>query len=705
MRYILYGVTIVMLFVSNTNAASEVPEIRSRGYVELFVFMALCVACIVVWNTPKKAKWNKKEIRKLQEQAASKPKLERVETYPTMEKAASRLREIATQFDDPRFEIFFTMSPLLVSKSTNSRTTGGPGTLRIGRSKFAVEYINPRSRTREPQKIVKSWGTVIGAAPNQFELYLKESVLEFKPQNMEDHLVLSSFWQLFSTEITSSPIELAQPGISNLGHKLRTVAQYIDENKKAIFDSKGAIDVDKIHFGVKSKQKSQIEKLAMPDVGSKIEGYVLSRQLGEGGFGKVFEAVNSKDKNQKMAFKFMKIPKHVVDRVGQVKPGSPEYHRIAEKFISEAKTSLNFTNKAYVMSAHHYGMEPWPWIAFPLAGGSVQGLIDAGKINENMWWNLAHDLLSGLMSIHDEGLIHLDIKPDNLIQMDDRYMILDLGLAHTKGYEYKLGGTPGFQAPEVLAMADGDTEASALPFEADVYSAGVTLLWAALPASYRRLLLGLELPELPILLENTNLPDDARDLVSRMLTQNPKRRGSASDLLFLVKEHIDIEEKINQIEQASRVYDRDAAENLEKGDYAKMDKKIPGPISSWGFVERELSVLLHEVKPAFFAFNLNLSGTNKKIYFQALYVGDGWVLECESDQFGNVKLTKEQINRLLHLGWSAPSDSSPNFEKMIDGSDARAMAVQFTTALEQGYMILPTSIKSVRITAQNRNAY
>jgi serine/threonine protein kinase len=694
-----------MLFVSNTDASSEDPEIRSRGYVEIFLFLALCLACIVVWNIPKKAKWNKKEIRKLQEQAASKPKVERLETYPTMEKAASRLREIATQFDDPRLEIFFTMSHLLVSKSTNSRTTGGMGTLRIGRSKFAVQYVNPRSRTREPQKIVKSWATVIGAAPNQFELYLKESVLEFKPQNIEDHLVLSSFWQLFSTEFTSSPIELAQPGNSNLGHKLRTVAQYIDENKKVIFDSKGAIDVDKIQFDVKSKEKNKIEKLTMPDVGSKIEGYVLSRQLGEGGFGKVFEAVNSKDKNQKMAFKFMKIPKHVVDRVGQVKPGSPEYHRLAAKFVLEAKTSLNFASKAYVMSARDYGMEPWPWIAFPLAGGSVQGLIEAGKIDEKMWWNLAHDLLSGLMSIHDEGLIHLDIKPDNLLQMDDRFIILDLGLAHTKRYEYQLGGTPGFQAPEVLAMVDGDSAVASIPFEADLYSAGVTLLWAALSGNFRRLLLGLEQPELLTLLENAKIPKNAQDLVARMMNQSPKKRGSASELLFLVKDHIDIEQKINQIELASRIYDRDAAENLEGGERAILDKKIKGPLSSWAFIEEELRVLLQDVKPAFFAFNLKLSGPTKRLYFQALYVGGGWVLECESDQFENVKFDQRNVKKLLNLGWSAPSDSSPNFEKMLDGSDPKAMAVQFATALEQGYGISSSTIESVKITAQNENAY
>jgi hypothetical protein len=42
---------------------------------------------------------------------------------------------------------------------------------------------------------------------------------------------------------------------------------------------------------------------------------------------------------------------------------------------------------------------------------------------------------------------------------------------------------------------------------------------------------------------------------------------------------------------------------------------------------------------------------------------------------------------------------------MLDGTDPKAMAVQFTTALEQGYGISSSSIESVRITAQNKNAY
>lgn len=705
MRYILYGVTTVMLFVSNTDAASEVPEIRSRGYVELFVFMGLCLACIVVWNTPKKAKWNKKEIRKLQEQAASKPKVERVETYPNMEKAAQRLREIATRFDDPRCDDFFRMDNLTVARSTNSRTAEGPGRLVIARGRIEVDYINLRSKNREPKKVVKNWSGVQWVSPDQFQIYTKEAAFDFSPKSVEDHLVLSAFWQLFGENFVPNTVQFENSGNSNLGEKLRAVADYIDKNRKAISESKGSLDVRKIKFDLTPKKKNISQNFTIPEVGAKIEGFILTKELGEGGFGKVFEAQKANDRNVKMAFKLMKIPNAVVEQLGEVKPGSPAYHKLAEEFISEAKTSLNFANKAYVMNAEHYGLEPWPWIAFPLAGSSVQSLIDSGNVTERIWWDLAHDLLSGLMSIHDEGIIHLDIKPDNIMRMDDRYMILDLGLAHTQGYEFKLGGSPGFQAPEVLELSSTRNFNSPVPFEADIYSAGVTLLWAALPAFFRDILRGVGSIELLSLLEKAKISQEAKSLIRRMMNENPKRRGNASELLFSIKDYIDIEEKIKQIEIASRRYDRDAAEKLEGGEYSKLDKKIKGPINTWGFIEKELKVLLLDVKPAFFAFNLKLSEPTRSVYFQAIYVGGGWVLECESDQFENVKFNQRNVKKLLDLGWSAPSDSSPNFEKMLDGTDPKAMAVQFTTALEQGYGIRSSTIQSVRITAQNKNAY
>jgi len=57
----------------------------------------------------------------------------------------------------------------------------------------------------------------------------------------------------------------------------------------------------------------------------------------------------------------------------------------------------------------------------------------------------------GLAAIHERGLVHRDIKPDNIIVRDDgTAVIVDFGLAHTESITI-VGGTPRYIAPEVRA--------------------------------------------------------------------------------------------------------------------------------------------------------------------------------------------------------------------------------------------------------------
>jgi serine/threonine protein kinase len=84
----------------------------------------------------------------------------------------------------------------------------------------------------------------------------------------------------------------------------------------------------------------------------------------------------------------------------------------------------------------------------------------------------ARALVSGLAAIHAAGIVHRDIKPDNLIRMDDGRLVLsDFGLA-TNPSEAPimtvLVGTPTYMAPEVV-MGDPATPQS------DVWALGVVL--------------------------------------------------------------------------------------------------------------------------------------------------------------------------------------------------------------------------------------
>lgn len=90
-------------------------------------------------------------------------------------------------------------------------------------------------------------------------------------------------------------------------------------------------------------------------------------------------------------------------------------------------------------------------------------------------WQIA----AGIASIHDSGLIHRDIKPNNMkLDKEDVVKIFDFGLARNEGTEAKtLGfvGTHGFAAPELYG-----TGTVVFSKEVDVYAFGMTAIHLAL---------------------------------------------------------------------------------------------------------------------------------------------------------------------------------------------------------------------------------
>jgi len=148
-------------------------------------------------------------------------------------------------------------------------------------------------------------------------------------------------------------------------------------------------------------------------------------------------------------------------------------------------------------------------------------------------------LCDALAYMHEKGVVHRDLKPENILleskAPDAPIKVADFGLARmvsTNDMMKTACGTPGYVAPEVLQNKGYSSGA------VDVWSSGVILyiLLCGFPPFYEE--------ELPALFDQIlkgrydfpspwwdNVSEDAKDLVRKMLTVDPKKRISAADVL------------------------------------------------------------------------------------------------------------------------------------------------------------------------------
>lgn len=641
------------------------------------------------------------------------PKLSKPKYPPTAENAARRLRAIATAYEDTKVTDFFVLNNIAVTRNTNSTHVRGPGMLVVQRNGIYAANYNPRAQNPKPKEYKKPWSQIVGVTPKSFDLYFSDlTSLEFEPLNAEDFLVLSAFWQVFNDALNGFSDLMRNPSQSGLGNRLREVAQYIDTHRGEC--ANGALDVNAVlgepEFALVSKPN---ESFSTQNVGSLIEGWRLKKRLGEGGFGEVFLAENAEDPTQLAAIKLMKVDKKVA-------PGSPEFMRSADLFLNEGERSLNFGDCAFVLSATGLDMHPWPWIRYPfIAGSTAESLVIERRMTWDKWWNLAHDLLAGLDAIHAEGLIHKDIKQDNVMQTSDRFVILDLGISAVAGYEHfeSLGFYPPHLSSEVL---EGWTKSQQKMLESfspksDVFAAGLTLYWVLTgrnpwPISQNnqwstegRLAVMKSQP-----IDFFDLPADVVHLLSQMLELNPKKRPNARTLLFEIAPHVDIDLKLKQMDEAWEQWLERAGESEEESTVAVegiFDFQKSGPFETWNEFEELIRKAVEDLRPSYFVLSVEFYGNQEMRYIQAMYGSGGWSAECVADTFDGQELTDAEKIRFISLGWSPPTSSDPNFSRNVDGTDAKDLQKLFVSAFEEGYLFKPSDIKELSLRAKDQGAY
>lgn len=208
--------------------------------------------------------------------------------------------------------------------------------------------------------------------------------------------------------------------------------------------------------------------MTSPAPGSTLGPYRVERQLGSGGMGVVYEAVDTQ-LERRVALKV--ISPHLAD--------DPLFR---ERFVREARGQASL-DSAHVVTVHAFGEQDGRlYIASQLIpDGDLGGLLTRGGAPP---LDLAVDLMaqvaSGLADAHAAGIAHRDIKPANVLlrRRDSGWhaYLADFGIARQVGDDQQLTatavGTPSYMAPEL------HTGGSPTP-AADVYSLGC-LLWATI---------------------------------------------------------------------------------------------------------------------------------------------------------------------------------------------------------------------------------
>lgn len=193
-----------------------------------------------------------------------------------------------------------------------------------------------------------------------------------------------------------------------------------------------------------------------------IPGYTLKRKLGQGGMAAVFLAVQESF-GREVALKIMA-------------PALAKEPDFAERFLREARTMAQLTHPHIIVvhdvgianGLHYYAMACH-------TGGDLTQRIRGGGLTPQEALKVMREIADALAYAHEQGIVHRDIKPDNVLfcARDDAAILTDFGIAKNLNNDLNqltqagsAVGTPKYMSPE---QARGQR----IDGRSDLYSLGV----------------------------------------------------------------------------------------------------------------------------------------------------------------------------------------------------------------------------------------
>ncbi|MFI1357007.1 serine/threonine-protein kinase [Streptomyces sp. NPDC020898] len=257
--------------------------------------------------------------------------------------------------------------------------------------------------------------------------------------------------------------------------------------------------------------------------------YRLLGKLGHGGMGTVWRA-KDETVDREVAVKEPRVPDHLPER---------ERENAFERMRREARAAARLDHPSVVTVHDVAVVDGRPWIVMELVQGrSLGDALQEGTLGAREAARIGLEVLGALEAAHAAGILHRDVKPDNvLLGRHGRVVLTDFGIAQIEG-ETSLTDTGGFVgspeyiAPErVLGQRPGPAS--------DLWSLGVVLYAATEGVSpFRR-------SNTPATLQSVlnstpaapaSAPGPLAEAVNGLLDKDPSRRPDAARLRPLLEE-------------------------------------------------------------------------------------------------------------------------------------------------------------------------
>jgi serine/threonine protein kinase len=267
-----------------------------------------------------------------------------------------------------------------------------------------------------------------------------------------------------------------------------------------------------------------------PDEMGRLGNYRVLRLLGKGGMAYVFLAEDV-SLRRRVALKVMK-------------PELGNDPSAAQRFLREARTAAAIKHD-HLVTVFQVGQQGGVvYLAMEcLRGETLDAPLERGeKLSAAKIARLGREMALGLDAIHRQGLIHRDIKPNNIWledrsadgETDERVKLLDFGLARPVEDDARftqsgnIVGTPAFMSPE---QARGER----IDFRSDLFSLGGVLYFLAtgrLPfqgETTMAVLTALAIRDpIPLGDSRQDLPSALVGLIDRLLAKDPARRPASA---------------------------------------------------------------------------------------------------------------------------------------------------------------------------------